>query len=71
VALPVAAGLLDGQLQPQSLGPGINTLSFPDGVFPIMPVPTCDLEAAYQATGAANVVAYSALVALLTRSKNA
>jgi hypothetical protein len=27
-----------------------------------MPVPTGDLEAAFQATGAANVVAYSALV---------
>jgi short subunit dehydrogenase-like uncharacterized protein len=51
-----------GQLQPQELGLGITTLSFPDGDFPIMPVPTGDLEAAFQATGAANIVAYSALV---------
>jgi short subunit dehydrogenase-like uncharacterized protein len=51
-----------GQLIPQELGLGITTLSFPDGDFPIMPVPTGDLEAAYQATGAQDVVAYSALV---------
>ena len=53
-----------GQLQTQELGLGISTLSFPDGDFPIMPVPTGDLEAAFQATGAPNVVAYSALVEL-------
>jgi short subunit dehydrogenase-like uncharacterized protein len=53
-----------GQLQTQELGLGISTLSFPDGDFPIMPVPTGDLEAAFQATGAPNVVAYSALVDL-------
>lgn len=51
-----------GQLQPQELGLGITSLSFPDGDFPIMPVPTGDLEAAFQATGATNIVAYSALV---------
>jgi len=50
------------ELQPQDLGLGITTLSFPDGEFPIMPVPTGDLEAAFQATGAPNVVAYTALV---------
>ena len=51
-----------GQLQTQELGLGISTLSFPDGDFPIMPVPTGDLEAAFQSTGAANIVAYTALV---------
>ena len=51
-----------GQLQMQELGLGIDTLTFPDGDYPIMPVPTGDLEAAFQATGAADVVAYSALV---------
>jgi short subunit dehydrogenase-like uncharacterized protein len=53
-----------GQLRTQELGLGIATLSFPDGDFPIMPLPTGDLEAAFQATGAPNVVAYSALVEL-------
>ncbi len=51
-----------GQLQPQELGLGITTLSFPDGDLPIMAVPTGDLEAAFQATSAANFVAYSALI---------
>jgi short subunit dehydrogenase-like uncharacterized protein len=51
-----------GQLIPQELGLGVTTLSFPDGDIPIMPVPTGDLEAGFQATGAADVVAYSALV---------
>jgi short subunit dehydrogenase-like uncharacterized protein len=51
-----------GQLQPQEIGLGMAKLSFPDGDLPIMPVPTGDLEAAFQATGAPNVVAYSALV---------
>ena len=41
----------------QEIGSGITTLSFPDGEFPIMPVPTGDLEAGFQATGAPNVVA--------------
>jgi short subunit dehydrogenase-like uncharacterized protein len=53
-----------GRPLPQELGLGITTLSFPDGDFPIMPVPTGDLEAAFQATGAPNIVAYSALVEL-------
>jgi short subunit dehydrogenase-like uncharacterized protein len=53
-----------GQLRAQELGLGISTLSFPDGDYPIMPVPTGDLEAAFQATGAANIIAYSALVEL-------
>jgi short subunit dehydrogenase-like uncharacterized protein len=52
----------DGRLQPQEIGLGMATLSYPDGDLPIMPVPTGDLEAAFQATGAPNVVAYSALV---------
>jgi short subunit dehydrogenase-like uncharacterized protein len=51
-----------GQLVPQEIGLGITTLTFPDGEFPIMPVPTGDLEAGFQATGALNVVAYTALV---------
>jgi short subunit dehydrogenase-like uncharacterized protein len=51
-----------GQLLPQELGLGITTLAFPDGDYPIMPVPTGDLEAAFQATGAADIIAYSVLL---------
>jgi saccharopine dehydrogenase (NAD+, L-lysine-forming) len=51
-----------GQLVPQEIGLGMTTLRFPNGEFPIMPVPTGDLEAAFQATGAPNIIAYSALV---------
>jgi short subunit dehydrogenase-like uncharacterized protein len=60
-----------GQLEAQELGTGISALSFPDGDFPIMPVPTGDLEAAFQATGAPNVVAYSALVDLPDTAESA
>jgi short subunit dehydrogenase-like uncharacterized protein len=50
-----------GQLQPLSLGSGITSVAFPDGPCRIMPVPTGDLEAAFQATGAPNIIAYTAI----------
>jgi short subunit dehydrogenase-like uncharacterized protein len=49
-----------GHLQPHPLGSGATTITFPDGPCRIRPVPTGDLEAAFQATGAANIIAYSA-----------
>ncbi len=49
----------DGQLAPQELFTGVTTISFPDGPCEAMPVPTGDLEAAFHATGAPNVVAYA------------
>jgi short subunit dehydrogenase-like uncharacterized protein len=49
-----------GHLEPQQLGTGTTTIVFPDGPCGAMPVPTGDLEAAFQATGAPNIVAYSA-----------
>jgi short subunit dehydrogenase-like uncharacterized protein len=51
-----------GELQRQQLGSGITTIVFPDGTFGAMPVPTGDLEAAFQATAAANITAYSVTV---------
>lgn len=48
-----------GQLVPQELFTGIRTIDFPDGPCEAMPVPTGDLEAAYWATGAQNVIAYA------------
>jgi len=51
-----------GELHPYELGSGITTVSFPDGACQIMPIPTGDLEAAFQATGSPNVVSYMALV---------
>jgi short subunit dehydrogenase-like uncharacterized protein len=50
-----------GQLHPLSLGSGITSVAFPDGPCRIMPVPTGDLEAAFQATGAPNIIAYTAI----------
>jgi short subunit dehydrogenase-like uncharacterized protein len=50
-----------GQLHPLELGTGIMMLAFPDGPCRIMPVPTGDLEAAFQATGAPGVIAYTAI----------
>ncbi|HUC13508.1 MAG TPA: saccharopine dehydrogenase NADP-binding domain-containing protein [Acidimicrobiales bacterium] len=50
-----------GQLQPLSLGSGITSVAFPDGLCRSMPVPTGDLEAAFQATGAPNIIAYTAI----------
>jgi hypothetical protein len=47
-----------GHLQPCPLGSGIITITLPDGPCLIMPLPTGDLEAAFQATGAADVTAY-------------
>jgi short subunit dehydrogenase-like uncharacterized protein len=49
-----------GQLEAQQLGAGVITIVFPDGSCNAMPVPTGDLEAAFHATGAPNIVAYSA-----------
>ena len=51
-----------GQLHPYELGSGITTVNFPDGPCQMMPIPTGDLEAAFLATGAPNIVAYMALV---------
>jgi short subunit dehydrogenase-like uncharacterized protein len=48
----------EGRLVPFRLGNGLKTLRFPDGPFDILPVPSGDLEAAYRATGIANVTAY-------------
>jgi short subunit dehydrogenase-like uncharacterized protein len=51
-----------GDLLSQQLGSGTTTIVFPDGTFGAMPVPTGDLEAAFQATKAPNVIAYSVSV---------
>ncbi|HEU5440509.1 MAG TPA: saccharopine dehydrogenase NADP-binding domain-containing protein, partial [Ktedonobacterales bacterium] len=48
----------DGRLVPFRLGKGLKRLHFPDGTFDILPVPSGDLEAAYRATGIANVTAF-------------
>ena len=48
-----------GHLHPQPLGSGITTIPLPDGPCPVMPFPTGDLEAAFQATGAPGITAYS------------
>jgi short subunit dehydrogenase-like uncharacterized protein len=52
----------DGKLVPQQLGTGTTTIVFPDSTFGAMPVPTGDLEAAFGATAAPNVTAYSVTV---------
>ncbi len=49
----------NGALEPLSLGSGITTITLPDGPCQVMPVPTGDLEAAFQATGAADIVSYA------------
>jgi short subunit dehydrogenase-like uncharacterized protein len=49
-----------GHLRPHPLGSGATTITFPNGPCRIRPVPTGDLEAAFQATGAADIIAYSA-----------
>jgi hypothetical protein len=49
-----------GLLSPKELFTGVTTIGFPDGPCEAMPVPTGDLEAAFHATGAPNVVAYAA-----------
>ena len=50
-----------GHLEPCPLGSGIITITLPDGPCLIMPLPTGDLEAAFQATGAADITAYGAV----------
>jgi short subunit dehydrogenase-like uncharacterized protein len=48
-----------GQLVPKEFFTGVTTIGFPDGPCQAMPVPTGDLEAAFHATGAPDVVAYA------------
>jgi len=48
----------DGHLVPFRLGKGLKALRFPDGTSDILPVPSGDLEAAYRATGIANITAF-------------
>jgi short subunit dehydrogenase-like uncharacterized protein len=48
-----------GRLHPQPLGSGITTIALPDGPCRVMPFPTGDLEAAFNATGAPDITAYS------------
>jgi short subunit dehydrogenase-like uncharacterized protein len=48
-----------GRLHPQPLGSGMTTITLPDGPCHVMPFPTGDLEAAFQATGAPDITAYS------------
>jgi short subunit dehydrogenase-like uncharacterized protein len=50
-----------GQLEQSPLGSGIITIALPDGPCRILPLPTGDLEAAFQATGAADITAYGAV----------
>jgi short subunit dehydrogenase-like uncharacterized protein len=50
-----------GHLEPSPLGSGITTITLPDGPCHVMPLPTGDLEAAFQATGAADITAYGAV----------
>ena len=49
-----------GRLHSNPLGSGATTITFPGGPCRIRPVPTGDLEAAFQATGAPDITAYSA-----------
>jgi short subunit dehydrogenase-like uncharacterized protein len=50
-----------GQLDPLPLGSGVTSIVLPDGPCHVLPLPTGDLEAAFQATGAPNITAYSAV----------
>ena len=52
-----------GRLEPCPFGSGTITITLPDGPCLIMPLPTGDLEAAFQATGAADITAYGAVPA--------
>jgi short subunit dehydrogenase-like uncharacterized protein len=52
-----------GHLHPQPLGSGATTIPLPDGPCHVMPFPTGDLEAAFQATGAPDVTAFSPIPA--------
>jgi short subunit dehydrogenase-like uncharacterized protein len=49
----------EGHLHPQPLGSGTITITLPGGPCRMMPFPTGDLEAAFQATGAPDITAYS------------
>ena len=55
------------QLTPKEFFTGVTTIGFPDGPCEAMPVPTGDLEAAFRATGAPNVVAYAVSPPVLGR----
>jgi short subunit dehydrogenase-like uncharacterized protein len=48
-----------GHLHSQPLGSGMTTITLPDGPCHVMPFPTGDLEAAFRATGAPDITAYS------------
>jgi short subunit dehydrogenase-like uncharacterized protein len=48
-----------GELVPKEFFTGVTTIGFPDGPCEAMPVPTGDLEAAFHATGAPDVIAYA------------
>jgi short subunit dehydrogenase-like uncharacterized protein len=48
-----------GRLHPCPLGSGVTAIPLPDGPCRVMPFPTGDLEAAFQATTAPDVTAYS------------
>lgn len=62
VSLPYGGWIReDGELVALQLGSGVRTIALPDGPCHVMPLPTGDLEAAFQATGAPNIVAYSAV----------
>ena len=50
-----------GHLEPCPLGSGTITITLPGGPCRVMPLPTGDLEAAFQATGAADITAYGAV----------
>jgi short subunit dehydrogenase-like uncharacterized protein len=50
-----------GHLEPCPLGSGTITITLPGGPCLVMPLPTGDLEAAFQATGAADITAYGAV----------
>jgi short subunit dehydrogenase-like uncharacterized protein len=50
-----------GHLEPCPLGSGTKTITLPDGPCLVMPLPTGDLEAAFQATRAADITAYGAV----------
>ncbi len=52
-----------GHLESCPFGSGTITITLPDGPCLIMPLPTGDLEAAFQATGAADITAYGAVPA--------
>ena len=51
----------EGGSVPSPLGSGATTITLPDGPCLAIPVPTGDLEAAFRATGAADVTAYVAV----------